>query len=324
MSKAANKTLIGAFILGAIALAVVAAVILGSGKFMNRSFINVMYFEGSVKGLNVGSPVMFRGVRIGSVKKIELRYDGKNLTFLIPVYIEIDPDKMVYVGHKPGTQHTKDLIAKGLRARLDIQSVVTGQLAVNLDLYHNPKPPILYDLDKRYDEIPTIPSALEEITKTVEGLPVQELFDRILSISKGLDRMINASGTQQTVKSMRGTIQELQITLHTVNEQIGPLMVNLRDTSESFRSASRNIDQAMAGDQGIPVRIRQTLGSAQAALMQVEKTLRSADSLMTEKAAAFDGVDTALDEVTNAARSLRYLTEYLERHPESIITGNRP
>src|SRR5512136_1149100 len=110
MSKTASKTLIGAFVLGAVALVVILLIILGSGRLFSRSFINVMYFRGSVKGLNVGAPVMFRGVKVGSVKKIELIYDARDLSFLIPVYVEIDPDKMVYVGHKPGTQHTADLI----------------------------------------------------------------------------------------------------------------------------------------------------------------------------------------------------------------------
>ncbi|HEX9024458.1 MAG TPA: MlaD family protein, partial [Geobacteraceae bacterium] len=76
MSKTASKTLIGAFVLGAVALAIVLLIILGSGRLFSRTFINVMYFRGSVKGLNVGAPVMFRGVKVGSVKKIELIYDA--------------------------------------------------------------------------------------------------------------------------------------------------------------------------------------------------------------------------------------------------------
>src|SRR5512142_3288249 len=112
MSKTASKTLIGAFVIGAVVLAVILLIILGSGRLFSRTFINVMYFRGSVKGLNVGSPVLFRGVKIGSVKRIALLYDALDLSFLIPVYVEIDSSKMVYVGHKPGTQHTADLIKK--------------------------------------------------------------------------------------------------------------------------------------------------------------------------------------------------------------------
>lgn len=324
MSKAANKTLIGAFVLGAVCLAVAVAFFLGSGRFLSHRFINVMYFRGSVKGLNVGSPVMFRGVRIGSVKKIELRYDARDLSFIIPVYIEIDPDKMVYVGHTPGTQHTTDLIRKGLRARLDVQSFVTGQLVVNLDLFATDKPPVLLGLDRRYDEIPTIPSSLEELTKKVEELPVDELFTRLLSVSKGLDRLVNSSDTQQAAASINRTVRELRTTAQTINGEIGPIMANLRDSSEHFRAASKSLDSALDEDRGLPVQVAQTLGAARDALRQAEKTLRSTETIVTDKAAVLDDVDAALEEVTNASRSFRYLTDYLERHPDSIIWGKKP
>jgi paraquat-inducible protein B len=75
MSKPANKTIIGIFVVGAIALAVVALVVLGSGKFFKKTFRAVCYFEGSVGGLNIGAPVIFRGVKIGSVANVILRFD---------------------------------------------------------------------------------------------------------------------------------------------------------------------------------------------------------------------------------------------------------
>ena len=65
MSKPASKTLIGVFVIGAIALAVLAVVVFGSGRFFSEKMPLVMYFEGSVAGLNIGSPVMFRGVKVG-------------------------------------------------------------------------------------------------------------------------------------------------------------------------------------------------------------------------------------------------------------------
>lgn len=324
MSKAANKTLIGAFVLGSIVLALAVAIILGSGRLFSHNFINVMYFRGSVKGLNVGSPVMFRGVKVGSVSKIELIYDARDLSFLIPVYVEIDPSKMVYVGHKPGTQHTQELISKGLRAQLDMQSFVTGQLMVNLDLFDKDKPAVLIGLDKRYDEIPTIPTSLEMLTKKIQELPFQDLFDRILSVSKGLDRLVNAPDTQQSFKSINQAVRELKKTVQAVNREIDPIMVNLRDSSVSIRSASRNIDASFSGDRGIPTQIDGTLKAARDTLTQADKTLRFMETLVTDKSSVIDDADTALDEVTNAARSIRFLADYLERHPESLIRGKRP
>ncbi len=324
MSKSANRTLIGAFVVGAVALAVILMIILGSGRFFSRNFINVMYFRGSVKGLNVGAPVMFRGVKVGLVKKIELIYDARDLSFLIPVYVEIDPDKMVYVGHKPGTQHTADLIRKGLRAQLDLQSLVTGQLLINLDLFKTDKPPVLMGLDKRYDEIPTIPTSLELFEEQLRELPIHELFDKILSASKGLDRLVNSTDTQRGIKSFSQTVNELKKTVQAVNGRIGPIMDNLRDSSENIRSASKNLDNSLTGEKGIPAQITGTLTAAREALSQADRTLRSVQTLVADKSPVLDDADAALEEVSNAARSLRFLTEYLEQHPESVITGKRP
>ncbi len=135
MSKPASKTLIGIFVLGAIALAVIGIVVLGSGKFFKETVGVVCYFEGDIKGLNVGSPVVFRGVKVGSVTNILLRFDPQTLDFKIPVFIEIEPDRIETIGPrgKKG-ERMKPLIDKGLRAQLEMQSFVTGQLQIALNL----------------------------------------------------------------------------------------------------------------------------------------------------------------------------------------------
>lgn len=136
MSKPASKTLIGVFVIGAIALAVLAVVVFGSGRFFSEKMPLVMYFEGSVAGLNIGSPVMFRGVKVGIVKDIVLRFDAKDVSFLIPVYVELDPKKFLVIGKFTDEEELdRTLINKGLRATLELQSMVTGQLMVNLDFH---------------------------------------------------------------------------------------------------------------------------------------------------------------------------------------------
>jgi paraquat-inducible protein B len=323
VSKPANKSLIGAFVVGAVVIAVLAAIVLGSGRIFNRTFINVMYFDGSVKGLNVGSPVMFRGVKIGTVKRIELRYDGQNLSFLIPVYIEIDPSKMVYVGHRPGTQHTEELIKRGLRAKLETTSMVTGQLSVNLDLHETNTSARLIGLDKRYDEIPTIPSDLERLEKTIEKLPVQELLNKVLSISNGIDRLVNAPETRMTAKAIHESVQELKHVIDVANSHVGPILTNIHDTTDVFKLVSTKIDTTLTEARELPAQVEQTLTVARDALKQAEKTLRSADTAISEKATVLDDAGAAMDEIASAARSLRYLTEYVEKHPESLIRGKR-
>ncbi len=105
MSKQANKTLIGAFVIGSIALLVAAVLILGGGKLFSNKFKVVMFFDGSIKGLNVGSPVMFRGVKVGTVSDINLMLDARALSFQTPVVAELDPARLVLTGGVNVTIH---------------------------------------------------------------------------------------------------------------------------------------------------------------------------------------------------------------------------
>jgi len=127
MSKPANKKVIGFFVIGAIALAVVTVLALGSGKFFKKTFKAVCYFEGSVGGLSIGAPVVFRGVKIGTVTQIVLRFDPSKVSVLIPVFIEIEQQvKERTVSKEQRGEGWQKLIDAGLKARLETQSFVTG------------------------------------------------------------------------------------------------------------------------------------------------------------------------------------------------------
>ncbi|RPJ21639.1 MAG: MCE family protein, partial [Desulfobacteraceae bacterium] len=166
MSKPVNKTMIGLFVVGAIVLAVVAIGVLGSGKLFKESIPYVMVFEGSVKGLNVGSPVVFRGVKIGAVSSIHMNFNYATKAMTILVYSDFDPGKIEIVNLDKETAERlkeagryvvmRELIGRGLRAQLEMQSIVTGQLQIALDFYPD-KPAVYTGIVKTVQEIPTIP-----------------------------------------------------------------------------------------------------------------------------------------------------------------------
>src|SRR5512134_2415689 len=151
MSKQASKSLIGAFVLGAIFLVVAGVVIFGSGKLFTKANKSVMFFEGSVNGLQIGAPVVFRGARIGQVTDVVVKMNARELTAFIPVYTEIYPQKIMPIegDQSYDERYLQALITKGLRAQLQLQSFVTGQLMVNIDFYPN-TPIRLVGLEKRY------------------------------------------------------------------------------------------------------------------------------------------------------------------------------
>jgi phospholipid/cholesterol/gamma-HCH transport system substrate-binding protein len=163
----ANPKLIGAFVVGAVALVVVGVLLLGGAQVFTAKRTFVAYFEGSVKGLNVGAPVEFQGVKIGSVTDIQLQFLTEDMELRIPVFFEFEPSKVTHVGAHADSrrQLLKPLVERGLRAQLEMQSLVTGQLLVQLGFL--PDTPIHLVGDGKILEIPTVPTAMQEVAQNV-------------------------------------------------------------------------------------------------------------------------------------------------------------
>jgi paraquat-inducible protein B len=213
MSKQGNKTVIGAFVVGAVALAVAGVLAFGSGKFLSETNRYVMYFDGSVKGLNMGSPVMFRGVKIGGVTDIVLRANAEESTVEIPVFIEIERNRFQRIGKKgrKGDIHeeTEELVKRGLRAQLQMQSIVTGQLMIELD-FHPDKEARLIGSDTKYPEIPTIKTGLQELTQTIQSLPLEEIVNNLTSALEGIEQAVNSPEVTKGLKNVNETMEDIQ------------------------------------------------------------------------------------------------------------------
>ncbi|MDY6951844.1 MAG: MlaD family protein [Thermodesulfobacteriota bacterium] len=213
MSKQANKTLIGAFVVGAVALVVAGVLVFGSGTFLTERHTFVMYFDGSVSGLNVGSPVVFRGVKIGTVTDVILRADPADMSIQIPVFIEIEPHRFERVGKGVQKRDVETavqlLVDRGLRARLELQSLVTGQLMIELDL-HPDKPMKLVGTAYESQEIPTIPSSWDELTTTLKKLPLEQLVTNLTSAIEGIERAVNSPEVGRGMRNMNETLEDMQ------------------------------------------------------------------------------------------------------------------
>ena len=301
MSKQANKTLIGAFVVGAVVLVVIGILTFGSGQFMREMKKFVLYFDGSIKGLNVGAPVNIRGVKVGEVTDIKVRFEGKDFAVRTPVFIEIDPDSFSEFSEQKAGEYLKRLrlnkmvdvlIKRGLRAQLQSQSLVTGQLLVALDFYPD-KPINLVGGETGYQEMPTIPSAMEALTKTIEKLPLEELVNRVMDIVKGIDRVVNSPELQGSISSLNQTLKSAQKLVQNIDEQIVPLSSEAKDVIKATTA---------------------TLVQAEGTLSNLKKNTAETSTLRYE-------VDNTLRELSAAARSLHDLTDYLQRHPESLLRG---
>ena len=351
MSKPASKTLIGIFVLGAIFLLVIAVVVFGSGKLFRKTFKGVCYFEESVGGLSVGAPVVFNGVRIGEVTAVVLRYDTTDLNTTIPITIEIDPKLVETVGplRRSFEEDLKPLIDQGLRAWLELQSIVTGKLQVGLG-YHPDKPVRFVGIDPKYPEIPTIPS--QEIMKRIEQLPLEEIAKNIASAVEGISRVVNSPEITKTIQSLSLATEGANGLIQNLNSQVQPLSTDvqqtlreaqkvLRDIDVDAATLTSSIDGTVKDVQKLVQNIDRQVGplgpSIQRTLASIEKTsdeagmtLRHAQQTLTALEGDIGGdselmyeVKKAVREVGAAGKEIRSLAKSLERQPESLLFGKK-
>src|ERR1017187_301595 len=191
MSRKINKTVIGVFVVGALVLLMAAIVVFGSGELFKRTNKFVLYFDGSVKGLAIGAPVMFRGVGIGTVKDISLIYDSKAGTITLPVIVEIQQDRIQGAPSFGELDGTKKMIALGLRGNLEVQSFLTGQLMISFDFYPD-KPVKLRGIFKGYPELPTLPTS-PDIFQIMENLPIKEIAKNLEASVQGINKIVNSN-----------------------------------------------------------------------------------------------------------------------------------
>ena len=339
MSKEVNKSAIGGFVIGGIGLAVLAILVFGSGKFFQKKAMHVLFFEGSVKGLNVGSPVKFRGVDIGMVKNIQLTINPDDLEFFVPVYVEIFKNRIsILEGQEVGEfedDETVDILVEnmGLRAQLQMQSMLTGQLFINYDFY--PETDIKkVGLEKKIYEVPTIPTTLQMLTETFEQIVAdirkvnfQDVVKNISETAQGASELMNSSDLQESVVNFNKAIQDLQKLIHSTDELVGNVDGRVESVADSFQSTMddtrklvNNIDSRV---EPVASDIENTLVAVKSSFEEAESLLVEAQKLIADNSKLRREIIITLESMSDASRSVEELSDYLQRHPESLITGKK-
>jgi len=301
-----------------------------------------MFFDGSLKGLQVGAPVVMQGVKIGEVTDIYVMADPATLEFYNPVFVKIDPGKIRVAGQettrwkmrKEEYSDYQALVKKGMKAQLVLQSFVTGQLWIGLDLYPD-KPVRLVGMIKDVPEIPTIPPTLEEISKTVGNLPLKEIAGKLDNVLTGIARLVNSPELQRTVANMEKATGDIDRLVKRVDSQVEPLSADVRRTLEeanktlaSAQGALAQAEKTLAFKEGVPGQVAEsllaTLSSVRSSLDESRKALVEVQGLTSQSAYLGYEAGSTLEEMKSLSRSVRSLTDYLDRHPESLIRGKSP
>jgi paraquat-inducible protein B len=251
----------------------------------------ILHFKESTRGLTVGAPVEFRGIKIGQVVDVKAEFDQETLTPRITVLIETEPQRWETIGEATvdNKYQMEKMVAKGLRAQLKTGSLLTGQLFVDVD-FHPDAPEAQVKYGEKFPEVPTIPAPLQIITARVnellsklETVPIEQIGKDLGDTVQNVKHLSESKELLQAVKALNETLQETRQLVHNLDANVAPA-------------------------------ISSTLDQAQKTLVSVEGTLGQDSPLQHE-------MRQAIRELGEAARAVRIITDYLERHPEALIFG---
>ncbi len=330
MSKKSNPTVIGSFVVGATVLLAVAVALFGGAELLAKRNIYVAYFTENTQGLRVGANVMMNGVQIGFVTHMALLLDQGDFDSKTEVTIEILPESYILtddgvpvgVGGVSEVSHEELINRGGLRASLQAESLVTGQLLVEMRFRPETVPVMRGGEDAPYREIPTVPSDIQELLSNIKdwisevgaGMDPEEITERLNGILQGVDELVNSQDLRDTLAGLNSVVND---------DDTQQLTTTLRATLKEFRSAAsdagsliRNADTKLDAVEMklIVERLVATLDEAQATLAAAKLQLRG-------ESVQFYQLGTTLKEVERAARALRELLDYLERNPEALLQG---
>ena len=332
MSKKTSPTVIGAFVVGAVVLLAIGVAVFGGAELLAQKQSYVAYFTGNTKGLRVGSNVAMNGVQIGQVSKMALIIDQDNWESMTEVTIEIFPEnyiatrdgRILGTGPAATVSHDELINVAGLRATLEAESFVTGQLLVETSFRPDTVAIMRGGDDPPYPEIPTIPSKIQELLAKVQTwiADVSEHFDaedfaiRIKSIIKGVDELANSEDIRETLAGInsltnRQATQDLTATLQSALREI-------QSAAGDAGSLLRNADSKLDTD------IKPAIANLDAALNEAQQALAAAKVQLSGDSVQAYQLGQALREVEGAARSMREFLDYLERNPEAMLQGKKP
>jgi paraquat-inducible protein B len=321
VSRKPHPRAVGVFVLGAVALVLAAVVLLSSGNWFEPRSLFTVFFPGSVRGLDTGAPVTFRGVKIGEVKDVKAFLSGRDeAPIQIEVVIEVRtnvveaPEGVArpFAGATPD-ELAQALIARGVRARMLGQSMLTGQKYIDLDFL--PKEPARFaGIRRRYPELPTTPTAMEKLGERAETffaklaeLPLDQMLEDLRGALQSLREVLSSP-------DLRGTLAGA----HRATRTLEPTLQEARAAITDARALIRQLDGRVGtlGDdaQATFREARETLEQAQKALDSLDRTLAGADDARIRAA-------ETLEELARAMKAIRNLVDYIQTHPEAVVQG---
>ena len=323
MSKKASPTAIGIFVFVGLILGVGGLLMFTSSRLFTKTGKFIVYFENTLSGLNEGAPVKFRGVTIGSVSRVMIRFNQATNDLAMPVIIELQDDLIrkrlegatVYQG-----MHTlSDEVKNGLRAKLETESLVTGVLYVELEVEDSPSPLVYHQRKQVYVEIPSQPTEIQKMLQNLAKLDLTDLQQKLSGLLAKADKILD----QLKLGEITGDLTNLLVSANRVvtTPDLTNAFTNLKEALDQYRllgvKVNNRIDPLADGLTNAVENLNRTLVQARGGMQNFRDLLAADSSLRNE-------LSVALDQITEAATSVSALGDYVHNHPNSLLMGRKP
>lgn len=324
MRKKINPFFIGIFIVSAVLIFLAAGTVVLRGKFIKKSTPFVLYFNGSLNGLDIGSPVKFRGVRIGSVKNVNVSFDKNQGLASTPVVIEIDnavfnQNSKKSFSHSEEREFYRKQILQGLSAKLAMESIVTGKLFVELDYYPASKVRIYGDNSMPYTQIPSISSEIQTILsifKNISEINFQKISESLSSVLSSANEKICALDTATLNSHLSSILKKIDnlLTSPSVKSAIDGIQPTLVKFREFLSQASHSIEHLESDFHLITQKFQETCP-------KIDHVCDDVSSLLNPHSEVRKSTQNLILELTKTIQKIRHFIEMLEKNPNALLVG---
>lgn len=320
--KTANSTALGLFVVIGLAFVVGGVMLFSSGTLFHPEQKYILYFDSSLTGLNPGAPVKFRGVTVGKVQEVLIRHNQASDDFVMPVIVAVDKklaqsksDANLQIGDQ---DRVNTLISHGFRGRLEADSLVTGVLYVGLDFVRDAPPPVFHQLKPEYQEIPTLPSPVQQLLASLEHLDLPTLATNLNTLLARADskvKELDMARINSDLTNLLGSANQF-ITAPDLTNAVRGARLALADAQTLLKRIDGRVDP-------LADNANRTLADAQKTLTDLRGAIQKLSDMLGPDDAFRADLNQALQQLANASRAVADLAEFIQRNPNALLMGRK-
>lgn len=330
MKTRVSPALIGVFVLGALALGLIALLSFGGINFFSKPQRFVVYFNESIHGLDLGSPVKMRGVRVGRVVDLSLRYDSANKRSEVAVVCELSSnvitDTTGAVVDVSNRELLQGMVSKGLRAQLGVLGLATGMLYVELDFFdpaEYPAGPI--NSEGKFLPVPAVPSAISEYQASLSEILSDLRKVDFAGISKELKLLLSDARRQINKVEVKELIAEWTSAGQAVRKfaQSPEMQQSIVHFDEAVLQFKDTLVKIEAQVEPTGTRLAATLEETRKAVESLNSTSTTLRNFIAAQQNLGGDASQALNRLAEAAEAVQRLADFLERNPDALLSGRK-